>query len=226
MVNLRIDITIYIEGVQSDNNAVLTIDNAAIFREKFYQLFSQQLSSEKFNLIIQPFGSITKARKMLERIEKQQINGVLLIDLDGPKQQIEQRLKRYKPFDTTKIFFMIQEMEAWILSQVDKIEEFGKNEGLIRKRANEDIYTNPLIKNKHPEEISKPNEKLDTILRQYFDVIKIRRGKEQQKSKRYSKTKDGPKLIGLLELQILMQHFDEAKRLVDYIQRKNYSNEQ
>ena len=32
---------------------------------------------------------------------------------------------------------MIQEMEAWILSQIDKIEEFGKHEGLIRKRENE-----------------------------------------------------------------------------------------
>ncbi len=39
-------------------------------------------------------------------------------------------------FDTTNIFFMIQEMEAWILSQIDKIEEFGKNERLIRKRDN------------------------------------------------------------------------------------------
>lgn len=28
---------------------------------------------------------------------------------------------------------MIQEMEAWILSQIDKIEEFGKSEGLTRQ---------------------------------------------------------------------------------------------
>lgn len=214
-----IDITIYIEGVRSENQAVNTFENTAVFREKFHQLFSQQLSPAKFNLKIQPFGSVTQARKMLESIEKQGINGVLLIDLDAPKEEKAERLNRYEALDTTKIFFMIQEMEAWILSQVDKIEEFGRNEGLIRKRDNEDIQNNPLINNIHPEAISQPSEKLDTILRQYFDVVKIRGGKERRRGKRYSKTKDGPKLIGLLEMRILMRDFDEAERLVNYIQR-------
>ena len=215
-----IDITIYIEGVKSDNPAVVTVDNTAVFRENFHKLFSQQLSSEKFNLIIQPFGTITQSRKMLEHIENQGINGVLLIDLDAPKEQKVERHNQYEPFDTSKIFFMIQEMEAWILSQVDKIEEFARNEGLIRKRLNEDIQSNPLIKNIHPEAITKPDEKLDTIFRQYFDIVKIRGNKESRKGKRYSKTKDGAKLIGLLELKFLMRDFDEAQRLVDYIQRE------
>ncbi len=214
-----VNITIYIEGVQSENTAVLTVDNTVIFRENFHKLFSQKLSSAEFNLIIKPFGSITKTRKTLEHIEEQGTNAVLLIDLDAPNEKRDERLERYNPFDTTKIFFMIQEMEAWILSQVDKIEEFGKNEGLIRKRNNEEINNNPLIKNKHLEEINKPSGKLDTILRQYFDVVKIRKGKERKSGKRYLKAKDGPKLIGLLELQILMQYFDEAKRLIDYIRK-------
>jgi len=216
-----IDITIYIEGVQggeSKNNAALTVDNSAVFRESFHKLFSQQLSPAKFNLIIQPFGSVTRAREMLKHIEEEGTNAVILIDLDAPKEEREERLKQYNPFDPTKIFFMIQEMEAWIISQVDKIEEFGTNEGLRRKRANEEIKNNSLIKNRHPEEISKPSEKLDTILRQYFDAVKTRGGKEKLKGKRYSKAKDGPKLIGLLELQFLMADFDEAKRLIDYIQ--------
>lgn len=215
-----VDITIYIEGVQSENPAVLTIDNSAIFREKFHKLFSQQLSSTEFNLQIKPFGTVTKARKMLELMDSQGINAVLLIDLDAPKEQRDERLNQYKPFDTTKVFFMIQEMEAWILSQVDKIEEFGKQEGLIRKREHEQINNNSLIKNKHPEQINKPSEKLDTIFRQYFDIVKIRRGFERKIGKRYSKAKDGPKLIGLLELQILMQSFDEARKLVDYIKSR------
>lgn len=216
-----VDITIYVEGVQSDNSAVVTVDNSAIFRENFHKLFSQKLPSTEFNLRIKSFGSITQAKKMLEMMENKGINAVLLIDLDAPPEKREERLNQYKPFDTTKIFFMIQEMEAWILSQVDKIEEFGKNEGLIRKRDNEDINNNSLIKNKHPEQINKPSKKLDTILRQYFDVVKVRRGKERKIGKRYSKAKDGPKLIGLLNLQILMQSFDEAKKLVDYIKRSS-----
>ena len=90
---------------------------------------------------------------------------------------------------------------------------------MIRKRDNEEISGNSLIKNKHPEQINKPSEKLDTIFRQYFDVVKIRRGFERKIGKRYSKAFDGPKLIGLLDLQTLMQYFDEAKRLIDYIKK-------
>jgi len=217
-----VSITIYIEGAQSENPDVLTVDNSAVFRENFHKLFSQKLSSTEFNLRIKPFGSITQARNMLEYIEIHGINGVVLIDLDAPKEKKDERLGWYKPSVRKKIFFMIQEMEAWILSQTDKIELFGKNEGLIRKEDG-DIRTNPLIKDKHPENIDKPSEKLGIILRQYFDVVKIRQGKERKKGKRYSKAKDGPKLIGLLELQILMQDFYEAKKLVDYIKRQKVS---
>ncbi len=215
-----VDITIYIEGgAQSEKPDVLTVDNSAVFRENFYKLFSQKLSPTEFNLKIKPFGPIEETKKMLEHIEIKGINGVVLIDLDAPKEKRDERIGWYNPSVRKKIFFMIQEMEAWILSQTDKIEVFGRNEGLTRKKADEDIKTNPLLKNKHPEDIDKPSEKLNTILRQYFDVVKIRQGKERKKGKGYSKAKDGPNLIGLLELQILMQDFDEARKLVDYINK-------
>ena len=213
-----VDITIYVEGIQSDNPAVLTVGNSSAFRENFHKLFSQRLSSAEFNLRIKPFGTVTQTKKMLKHIKNQGINAALLIDLDAPKEKRNERLNRYKPFDTINIFFMIQEMEAWILSQVDQIEKFGENEGLIRKKSEENINNNPLLKNKHPEQISKPSKKLDTILRQYFDIVKIRRNKERKIGKRYSKAKDAPKLIGLLKLPILMQKFDEVMGLIDYVE--------
>jgi len=207
-----VDITIYVEGVSSNDPVVDTVGNSAVFRENFYQLFSQKLEPTQFNLKIIPFGTVTQAKAKLQQIETQKMNAVLLIDLDAAKNEREERLlKFYAPLDTTRLFFMIQEMEAWILSQVDKIELFGYNEQLTRKRMAESISDNSLIKNKHPEEIDKPSEKLDTILRQYFEVKKTGKGK------RYAKAKDGPKLIGLLDLQILMRSFDEAQKLVDYI---------
>ncbi|MBT3387547.1 MAG: DUF4276 family protein [Desulfobacula sp.] len=214
-----VDITIYVEGGgKQENVAAQTVDNSAVFRENFYKLFSQKLSPKEFKLKIQPFGSVTQTRKKLEYVESKGVNAVILVDLDAPKEQRGERLNRYKPFDTKKIFFMIQEMEAWILSQLDKIEKFGENEGLIRKKSDKDINDDFLLKGKHPEQISKPSEKLDTILKQYFDVIKkIRGNKERKKAKRYSKTKDGPGLIGLLDLETLMKCFDEVKRLIDYI---------
>lgn len=215
-----VDVTIFIEGVKSQNPAVSTVDSSIDFREKFHKLFSQEISPAEFNLNIMPFGSITKAKNMLKYIETRRITAALLIDLDAPKEQRDERLSFYQPLDTTKIFFMIQEMEAWILSQIDKIEQFGDEKGWIRKRGNENIKDNPLIRNYHPEQISKPSQKLDTLLRQYFDIVKKRQNKVRKTGKRYLKAKDGPNLIGLLELKRLMKDFDEAKRLIDYIQEK------
>jgi len=99
-----VNITIYIEGMSSENPAVLTVDNSAMFRESFHQLFSQKLSSTEFNLQIKSFGSITQARKMLEHIETKKINAVILIDLDARSEKREERLNQYQPFDTSRIF--------------------------------------------------------------------------------------------------------------------------
>ena len=104
-----VNITIFIEGVQSENSGVLTVDHTVAFRENFHKLFSQKVSSTKFNLIIQPFGSITRAKSCLEYIEKKNINAILLIDLDAPVEKKDERLKHYNSHDATKIFFMIQE---------------------------------------------------------------------------------------------------------------------
>lgn len=99
-----VDVTIYIEGVYSENTSVLAVDNTAVFRESFYKLLSQKLSPPDFNLIIQPFGSISQTKKYLELIENHKSNAVVLIDLDGPKEKIPDRLARYQPLDTTRIF--------------------------------------------------------------------------------------------------------------------------
>lgn len=215
-----VDITIYVEGKPEDDPAVATVDSSVTFRENFYKLFSQKLLPKKFNLKIEPFGTITHVKRMLNYAKDQKINAAFLIDLDAPKEKRKERLSYYESSDVTKIFFMIQEMEAWILSQVDKIEEFGKNEHLERKKPDEHIAANPLIKNKHPEDIENPADKLNTILRQYFHENKIRRGTSKKSVKSYSKAKDAPKLIGLLELQRLMLCFDDANRLVGYISQQ------
>ncbi|WP_084071013.1 DUF4276 family protein [Desulfocicer vacuolatum] len=212
-----VEITIFVEGVNSINSSVLTADSSMFFRENFHKLFSQQLHPTEFDLKIISFGSVTQTKSKLSHIESRGLNGVILIDLDAQKEEKNDRLNdNYSEFNTDIIFFMIQEMEAWILSQTDKIEIFGKNENLIRKRDGI-ISDNQLIKNKHPETIKKPSKKLDTILRQCFDVLKVKGSKKRVTGKRYLKSKDAPKLIGLLDLSELMKTFDEVDRLVNHI---------
>ncbi len=217
-------VTIYIEGSTNTpelNAEADTVDNSTVFRENFYKLFSQKLSNDQFDLSIQPIGTITQARLQLKSISEQKINGVILIDLDGPKNEKQARLKaNYYNLDTTKIFFMIQEMEAWILSQPSKIDDCLLKDGCIRKKQGEKIANNTLLKNKHPQDIEHPSDKLDTILSQYFDIIKKKRGKSKTSPKRYKKMKDGPNLIGHLILDELIICFDEVNLLIDYFLKK------
>ena len=215
-----VSVTIYIEGGTISTNTsaeAQTIDNSNVFREGFHNLFSQKLAEDDFNLIVQPIGPISQTKSYLKKLIDEEIEGVILIDLDGPKNQKNDRLQSYLPLDTSRLFFMIQEMESWILSQPEKLDEHAANEGLTRKRINEEIKNDSLIRNTHPEELSDPSGKLNTLFRKYFSIEKNRRGKVKNKPKSYSKTKDGPKLIGLLNLDSLVKIFDEANSLIIHL---------
>jgi hypothetical protein len=215
-----VSVTIYIEGGTvntSESDEAQTIDNSTLFREGFHELFSQKLNEGDFDLKVQPIGSVSQTKKYLKRLLDNEINGVILIDLDGPKIQKNDRLQNYLPLDTSRLYFMIQEMESWILAQPEIIIKHAENEGFTRKRANEEIENDPLIRNIHPEELSDPSVKLNTIFRKYFSIEKIRRGKVKSKPKTYSKAKDGPKLIGLLDIDLLMEVFDEANSLIVFL---------
>lgn len=211
-----VKITIYIEGgVPSSEESFL--DNSVVFRENFHQLFVQKLPQNSFDLAIQPIGQISQAVKYLEKINAQNINGILLVDLDGPKSIKAERLKNNYSSEPSKVFFMIQEMEGWIISQPEKIEEYARANAFIFKRT-EPIRSNSLIFGIHPEEIVKPGYRLDTIFRQHFALEKRHKGTLKTKPKNYVKSKDGPALIGLLDLDNLFEVFDEVQNLINHIQ--------
>jgi len=141
-----VNIMIYIEGKQSENPAALTVDNSAVFRENFHKLFSQKLPPTEFNLRINMFGTVTQTKNTLKKIEIQDSNSVFLIDLDAPKERKDERLAWYNPSFRKKIFFMIQEMEAWILSGVSHFLHIGSRwqiypgRGLKKRVTSSDRY--------------------------------------------------------------------------------------
>ena len=211
-----VKLTIYVEGGVPDDPTD-TVGNSAVFRENFHQLFIQKLPQTTFDLAIHPIGQISQASNHLKKITDQKIDAVLLIDLDAPKTERKKRLADNYASDPSKVFFMIQEMEAWIISQPEKIEDYARSTHLVFKRP-EPISDNPLIKNRHPEEIKKPGERLNTLLGQYFSVEKMRKGRLKKGPKSYAKSKDGPALIGLLQLEQLMLVFEDVQNLVGYIE--------
>ncbi len=212
-----VDITIFVEGTCSGEPSVATMDSSPGFRESFYTLFTQKLAPLEFNLKIIPFGSVTAAKHILDKIGAQHNHAIILIDLDAPREKREERLNYYNPLYANRVFFMIQEMEAWILSQPDKIYLFSETEKLIRKNPEKKLEDSRFLKNRHPEQISIPSRVLDTLFRQFFDKVKIRQGSIRTTGKRYVKSKDGPKLVALLELENLMKCFDDVQKMVDCV---------
>jgi hypothetical protein len=199
-------VKVFFEGgadPKSNPNAA-TIDNTSRLRESFNKLLNAAFEEEKVRIQAEPTYSITNTVKIREP------NSLLLIDLDGSKDKKIQRLDDNKLTDIQAfVFFMVQRMEGWILSQPEVIEEVFKKD-----KAKDDLVKNDSqIQNKHPETILNPDFVLDKILQRYFVVKK---GNKEKKLK-YGKLKHSPDLIEKLDLQKLRDTFEDVEALIQKI---------
>jgi len=219
-----VEITIYIEGgtlpsPKDKIQAKTAGSNNAVFRKGFNKLFSQVFNQKDFNLIVLEGGPNKQTVKFFQQAINNGKEVITLLDLDAPKSQRTKRLTDFGLMaQRQQVFFMIQEMEAWILAQPEVIDKFIEVESLVRnkKRVNEVIVENTLIHNKTVEQIEKPSQVLKTLFTQY--VRKLKRNK--QKKRNYRKSKDGPALIELLDFQKLQTTFLDVDNLIQYINSK------
>jgi hypothetical protein len=201
-------IKLFFEGGADPNSNpnAETMDNTNKLRESFNQLFNSAFESEITQIEAAPIYSAHN----IKNIKPQLINNistVLLIDLDAPKTEKHQRIKDSDLIEIQeRVFFMIQRMESWILSQPVKIEEcfwnFKKSDILIQEDNQ--------IKNKNPEEISNPEKVLTIILQRYFEYEKAGKIKKLK----YGKLKTAPDLIEFLDINQLRKDFDEVESLI------------
>ncbi len=213
-----VNITIYVEGgvLPNDSLDVQTIDNSEKLRESFHNLLSQIIDNKLFNLVIEMGASYTNAAKFFKAAIEKHSNQLLIIDLDAPKSQKVEKLKeldlqKYNEF----VFFMVQEMEAWILSQPEIIDRY-LSEKYHRERCSEKLYEHNLLINRHPEDINNPSDVLQIIMKRYFTVVK--RG--QKKKKGYGKLKDAPDLLKKLDGETLKQTFSDLSNLYNKLNNK------
>ena len=207
-----VDIIIYIKGgvLPHDNIAAQTIDNSTQLRESFYMLFSQLIDDVYwFNIIL---GAGYKNTVNFFKSAHSVNNKFLLIDLEKPKSQKSEKLKELDLENLNTVFFMVQEMEAWILSQPEKIDEYYSLK-YKRKKLGDSIKNDKRLQSKHPEEICKPSSVLNIILKKYFSVEK--RGKIKKKT--YGKLKDAPELLSLLDAKVLKETFSDLSELINLI---------
>lgn len=211
-------VKIFIEGgvLSHPNVSVQTMNNTQRLRESFYYLLSQNHSPSQFKLEVEIGGGFKQTIKFFKAQLQKGQDVYLLIDLDGNRMQKKQKLHEFELTDKiyeNRVFFMIQEMEAWMLSQPDKIEDCFQH--LKRMKKDRKLEDDSTIKDKHPENIVKPSEKIGILLGRYFRVIK--RGKERKK--KYKKLNDGPILLQSLDLNRLENLFKDVKDFSENINK-------
>ncbi len=201
-----VKITVLFEGgadPRSNPNAD-TCGNTAHLRESFNKLLNSGLPSDLVTIEAVPVYSKTNAVKIRQK------DAFLLIDLDMTKDKKLQHLQDNHLLDIQEfVFFMVQRMEAWILSQPEIIEKVFEKIKINQGSIADDL----LIKGKNPEEIHNPDWVLNVILQRFFAEQKA--GK--LKKLKYGKLKTAPQLIENLDITILCNTFEDAHLLIQKI---------
>ena len=160
-------------------------------RQGFDKLLEQKLKNRKPKLKLGGGKS--------ETIRKFKTNGeadlnLLLIDLDKPESEIEKDLKDNDLLDDRdNVFYMIQEMESWFISQPNVLDEH------YPKDLSGKLISSKIPK-KHASEIENPDEKLKSWTKGYKHP--------------YHKIKDAVLLLQKLDANQLEKDFPEFDRLI------------
>ncbi len=210
-----VSVTIFIEGGvhPHDNDSVRTIDNSEKLREGFYSILSQTIPQNKFNVSIKLGGGCHHTIKFFKSKINKQHNSILLIDLDDDKSKKNDKIAELELNNIKEnIFFMVQEMEAWIISQIDKVDLHYKDK-FTRKKPDIKLSDDEKIKSIHPEDIIKPSKVLKVILGRYFAYY------TKKKNKKYGKLKDGADLLSILSANELRNTFSDFNDLIIKIEQ-------
>lgn len=205
-----VEVTIFVEGGNLNNQG----SNVPL-RESFSKLLMSGLKKKNFKLNIDLRGP---NKQTIKDFKNNPANILVLLDLDAPKTERENKLVEFGLNNAPdKVFFMIQAMEAWILSQPDILEKYitetYPKSG--RKRVDENIKDDDILKNKQAQDIEKPDEKLHVLLGRYFYYEK---NNTKKKPKYKSKITDGAAMLELLNISELSNQFIDVKNLLNTIE--------
>ena len=219
MVNLNIIVE---GGVPPSTVCVETANNVESLRQSLHGFFSRLLNREDVQITIHlGYGYKNAARQF----SKSYVEGYLFADSDHPQESKNQWFDKLvddvnpdktiiiPDYKKDYVFFMVQEMEAWFLKQINSINQWAEKEGYERKHPNENIEEHSVIRNKNIEEIKKPSEKLAIILKHYFE--------KNKRSVKYGKLKTAPTLIECLNVCELVNCDQELQRFIQIINKAN-----
>ncbi|NPD81624.1 DUF4276 family protein [Prevotella sp. PINT] len=218
-----VDITIIVEGGAYTENAAKTVtQNTESLRRSLHRIFKAALGDEIGITVIMSTSNRNSVNQFLSAHNSETY---LFTDLDGDcstiklfydkLENIEGKSHITVPNESKeRIFFMIQQMEAWILSQPNAIEKWGAYEQYIRKHKETAISDHKLLKGKHVENIKHSDEVLSTIISHFFNYNK----NGVKKKVKYGKLKTSPSLLNSLDEHLLIEQTNEIKRFINYVQ--------
>lgn len=207
-------------GVPLNNIQADTASNVESLRQSLYLFFSRLLKRSDIDIVVQMGWGV---RAAIKQYLSDTASDCMFVDSDCAKEKLDQWYDSFQsneypeksiiiPADRRSgIFFMIQEMETWILKQPECLDRWGKAQGYTRKRTSEKIENHSLIRGKDIEEISKPSEKLGILIRAFFE--KNAGGKK--KSVSYGKLKSAPDILDEIEVKKLLPLDSELQRFFD-----------
>jgi hypothetical protein len=205
-----VEISLIVEGGGISNNIeALTANNTESLRQALNKFFTRLLGRDDISIKLNLGGGNKNAVKMF--LNDTSHKTILFVDSDhlDTNKWYNEDMKDFNISDDKKeyIFFMIQEMEAWFLKQLNCLDIWAEKEGYNRKQEG-DISQHSLLKNKNIEEIKKPSDKLTTILKVYFE--------KKGKPARYGKLKTAPALLDALDTSSLLPLDNELQRFKKY----------
>lgn len=212
-----VTITIFMEGGADPNipEDIQTINNTQALRESLYRIFKENISTEVSIVVIMLHGYKNAVKKFLQQPSNNSM--FLYVDLDGAPntkdnwfQKLEDEGFNLSEEQKQRCFFMIQEMEAWILYQPTILDTWGAQNGYIRQKSNINIINDNNIAGKVVTEILHPSDVLSYLLGRYFTKVISRK----KKKAKYGKLKTAPALLDLLDASLLGQQDEELKRFI------------
>ena len=204
MVNLNI----IVEGGTFDSNSCEeTFNNVEALRESLNKLFSRLLKRDDISVRVDMGAGYRSSAKMFVKNSKDRY---LYVDSDNADtnkwfdslDDADPAKAIVIPADAKdKVFFMIQEMEAWFLKQPECLDRWGAERGYIRQKQGTEIASDNQITGKDIESLSEPSRIVGVIIQRYFERI-LPDGKK--KKVKYGKLKSAPAIIDNLDEQALV----------------------
>ncbi|HAN79037.1 MAG TPA: hypothetical protein DCQ31_15340 [Bacteroidales bacterium] len=186
-------ILLFVEGEPNSPNGDL--------RKGLIDLLQKQLKGQLPKIIIGGGYSQGGKTQTVHKFKTNKLNAdiaLVLVDLDKPENERENDLKELELLDVKdNVFYMIQEMESWFLSQPDVLDKFygvDKNKKQVSDK----------IPKKKPADIEHPDEVLKRIT-------------ENSQKGEYHKIKHAVELLKLLDADKLANDFIDFKNLIEKI---------